>query len=152
MLSRTLPLSLAVLIGLLAPQAVLAGPKGCPPGLAKKSIPCDPPGRAKRWQIGERLGPDVAWYEVTDWDRYGLSEPRDGSRYIRIDDEILAPLPRKGHAPELPLAALSRAGDAPDRVQVVLVDRDRDVVAVLRGAVHHDRAAARATERLRRVG
>lgn len=86
---RTLTLVLVVLTGLPAPQAALAGPKGCPPGLAKKAVPCVPPGNAKRWQIGERLGADVAWYEVTDWDRYGLSEPRDGNRYIRIDDEIL---------------------------------------------------------------
>ena len=62
---------------------------GCPPGLAKKSEPCVPPGQAKKWMLGERLPIRTPWYEVRDWERFGLPEPLDGSRYVRVDNEIL---------------------------------------------------------------
>lgn len=89
MRSHTLLLPLFALLGLVPMDAALAGPKGCPPGLAKKAVPCVPPGQAKKWRLGERLPADVAWYRIDDWDRYGLPEPRDGSRYIMIDSEVL---------------------------------------------------------------
>lgn len=62
---------------------------GCPPGLAKKAVPCVPPGQAKKWMLGERLPIRTSWYEVRDWERFGLPEPLDGSRYVRVDNEIL---------------------------------------------------------------
>lgn len=68
---------------------VHAGPKGCPPGLAKKAVPCVPPGHAKAWRMGERLPSDLRWYEVRDWNRYGLPAPPPGSQYVLIDNEIL---------------------------------------------------------------
>ncbi len=85
-------LSLAALtlaaMSLLAVPAV-AGPKGCPPGLAKKAVPCVPPGQAKRWIVGERLPIDTPWHELREWKQLGLPDPLDGSRYIRVDNEVL---------------------------------------------------------------
>lgn len=86
---RLFALGLTAMLALFPTHAALAGPKGCPPGLAKKAVPCVPPGQAKKWRIGERLSADAAWYRIDDWDRYGLPEPRDGSRYIMIDNEVL---------------------------------------------------------------
>lgn len=63
--------------------------KNCPPGLAKKAVPCVPPGQARKWAIGDTVPTNVAWYEVRDWDLYGLPEPIAGSRYIRIDNDVL---------------------------------------------------------------
>lgn len=69
---------------------VVAGPKGgCPPGLAKKAVPCVPPGHAKGWVVGERLPLQTPWYELRDWRKMGLPRPLDGSRYIRVDNEVL---------------------------------------------------------------
>ena len=89
LLLPALLLPLVASLGLLGPHPALAGSKGCPPGLAKKAVPCVPPAQAKKWRMGERLPSDVAWYQIDDWDRYGLPEPLDGSRYVRIDNEIL---------------------------------------------------------------
>lgn len=63
--------------------------KDCPPGLAKKAVPCVPPGQVRKWALGETVPTNVAWYEVRDWDLYGLPEPIAGSRYIRIDNDVL---------------------------------------------------------------
>lgn len=86
---RILSISAVVLVmaGLSAP--VMAGPKGCPPGLAKKAVPCVPPGQAKAWVLGERLPADTPWYELRDWRQLGLPKPDDGSRYVRVGSEIL---------------------------------------------------------------
>ena len=78
-----------VVLAALAASPALAGGKGCPPGLAKKAVPCVPPGQAAKWTIGERLPISTPWYMVTDWERFGLPEPLDGSRYVRVDDQIL---------------------------------------------------------------
>lgn len=85
---KTALLAIALTMSLLS-APVLAGPKGCPPGLAKKSVPCVPPGQAKVWQLGARLPANVAWYEVRDWNRYGLPSPLEGSRYVMVGSEIL---------------------------------------------------------------
>lgn len=85
---RITTIALLVFGGLSAP-ALAGNGKGCPPGLAKKAVPCVPPGQAMKWQIGERLPISTPWYEVRDWDRFGLPEPLDGSRYVRVDNEIL---------------------------------------------------------------
>lgn len=76
-----------VMAGLSAPA--MAGPKGCPPGLAKKAVPCVPPGQAKAWMLGERLPADTPWYELRDWRRFGLPEPMEGSRYVRVGTDVL---------------------------------------------------------------
>lgn len=78
-----------MVFGMLGAPAMAGGNKGCPPGLAKKAVPCVPPGQAMKWQLGQRLPIDTPWYEVRDWDRFGLPEPMDGSRYVRVDNEIL---------------------------------------------------------------
>lgn len=74
---------------LLAAPVVADSAKGCPPGLAKKAVACVPPGQAAKWQVGARLPMSTPWYEVRDWKRLGLREPQDGSRYVRVDNEIL---------------------------------------------------------------
>lgn len=85
---RLVAMVLMIASGLGAP-AFAGNGKGCPPGLAKKAVPCVPPGQAKKWQLGERLPISTPWYVVNEWDRYGLPEPLDGSRYVRVDNEIL---------------------------------------------------------------
>ncbi|HHW33010.1 MAG TPA: hypothetical protein GXX24_02540 [Paracoccus solventivorans] len=60
----------------------------CPPGLAKKSPSCIPPGQAKRLRVGS----------VLDWNRahlvrqpglYGLAGAPDGQRYAIVDGQLL---------------------------------------------------------------
>lgn len=85
------PIVVLVLLSISLGQfgAVMAETQSCPPGLAKKSVPCVPPGQAKKWVLGNTVPTNVAWYEVRDWDLYGLPEPIAGSRYIRIDNDVL---------------------------------------------------------------
>lgn len=78
---------LAFALPLSAPAT--AGAKGCPPGLAKKAVPCVPPGHAKAWRAGDRLPGDRTWPVLQDWDRYGLPAPPEGSRYVLVDEDIL---------------------------------------------------------------
>lgn len=85
---RLATVALLVASSLSAP-AFAGNGNGCPPGLAKKAVPCVPPGQAKKWMLGERLPIRTPWYEVRDWERFGLPEPLDGSRYVRVDNEIL---------------------------------------------------------------
>lgn len=68
------------------------GNGGCPPGLAKKAVPCTPPGHSKslRPHVGDRLDR----YEhilIVDHDRYGLRGPgpyyRVGEYIARVDRE-----------------------------------------------------------------
>ena len=84
-----LALSLAALAAIATPLPAQAGPQHCPPGLAKKAVPCVPPGQAKKWQVGNRIPGGVPWYEVRDWDRYDLPAPPDGSRYVLIDNDLV---------------------------------------------------------------
>ena len=71
---------------------------GCPPGLAKKAMPCVPPGQAKRlFNVGQRvplgynglLGYDRLPYDVRS--RYALDP---ASRYIYRDDYLYRVDPR----------------------------------------------------------
>ena len=85
------------LISLLAASVALpapAQPAHCPPGLAKKTPACVPPGQARKgvtareWRRGDR----VAGYDyviIRDWDRYRLDPPSRGEQYIRIADSLL---------------------------------------------------------------
>ena len=64
----------------------------CPPGLAKKNLPCIPPGQAKKYapHYGTRIG-DVLrggdYVVIRDPRRYDL-EQRRGWDYYRDDDRI----------------------------------------------------------------
>lgn len=86
-----------VLSALLASAAALpaAGqPPHCPPGLAKKTPACVPPGLANKGATGRewRRGDRVSGYDyivIRDWDRYRLAPPRSGEQYIRIADNLL---------------------------------------------------------------
>ena len=66
--------------------------QGCPPGLAKKSPSCVPPGQAKRDDIrygrgvGDRLRVED-YVLVRDLNRYHV-ERREGWRYYRSDDQL----------------------------------------------------------------
>ncbi len=82
----------ALLLGLAtvaAPLPSVAGAGGCPPGLAKKSVPCVPPGQARKWQVGDRIPVTTPWYEIRNWDRYDLPAPPTGSRYVMIDSDLV---------------------------------------------------------------
>lgn len=72
---------------------------GCPPGLAKKSPACVPPGQAKK-HVAPRhdRGPVVRVGQRLDWDtvrlvrdpsRYGLPPARAGERYAIADGRLL---------------------------------------------------------------
>ncbi|WP_281972161.1 hypothetical protein [Ruegeria faecimaris] len=70
----------------IAPQGgiVATGNAGhCPPGLAKKNVPCVPPGQAnKLYRNGEFINGDYRW--IDDPFRYGLNR---GS-YVRAGDYV----------------------------------------------------------------
>lgn len=105
-----------VLAATLSLAAVLAAPveakdKGCPPGLAKKAVPCMPPGQAKKWHDddrghkeehdhdrhhsrhdwheGDRIRDDYVLIPHAEWERMHLRDYRDGSRYLQVDNQIL---------------------------------------------------------------
>lgn len=52
----------------------------CPPGLAKKSPACIPPGQAKKYSRR-----DHDWDRDRDWDRYIRIGDRIDDRWVRID-------------------------------------------------------------------
>ncbi len=84
-------LGLALILSILSAPVVFAQPKGCPPGLAKKSPPCVPPGLAKKGGQGDRsiqyiLGPDGRVYQVGD--------SLDGFRPIILDARRARRLPQ----------------------------------------------------------
>ena len=60
----------------------------CPPGLAKKSPACVPPGQAKKGLVvGEYVDLDLV-HIITRPGLYGLGEPNDG-RYAIVDGRLL---------------------------------------------------------------
>ena len=77
-------------LGMLGAGAVNAQPAHCPPGLAKKAVPCVPPGQVnKSLRAGDRLPAGLDYVIIRDHDRYGLPRPSRGSRYVRVDNDIL---------------------------------------------------------------
>ncbi|WP_170760422.1 hypothetical protein [Ruegeria lacuscaerulensis] len=66
-------------------NVVVQGKAGhCPPGLAKKAVPCVPPGQAKKlYNKGDYITRDYRW--INDPYRYGLR--RDGY-YVRAGDYV----------------------------------------------------------------
>jgi hypothetical protein len=69
--------------------------RNCPPGLAKKSVPCVPPGQAKK---AYRSGYDDDRYEREDHHRYRVGDRFDRDRYPyeRIDNYNRWDLPPVG--------------------------------------------------------
>lgn len=64
----------------------------CPPGLAKKSPACVPPGQAKKHDIRLGIGDLIDWNDVhvvTRPGRYGLSMPPSGNRYAIVDGQLV---------------------------------------------------------------
>lgn len=84
--------SLTIITAMTAALAFSPGPgeaQGCPPGLAKKSPACVPPGQAKKggWGRGDVLTGNYVL--VRDRDRYRLPPLRQGEQYYRMGDRIL---------------------------------------------------------------
>jgi hypothetical protein len=76
--------ALALAAGL---PAMGAGPDGCPPGLAKKAVPCAPPGQVRKaLRVGDRLPPDGI--RLDDPARLGLLRLGNGESYYRIGDTV----------------------------------------------------------------
>jgi len=74
--------ALAVLGTPLAAQQ--GGPKGCPPGLAKKNNGCLPPGQAKKlYEQGHRFDPNFNGYTRYDQIPYDLRRQYDLDPYGR---------------------------------------------------------------------
>ena len=106
-----LRLVLAAALALAAPLSMPAEAKdkSCPPGLAKKAVPCVPPGQAKKWHgdrghdeehdhdrdhdhdwhHGDRIRGDYVLIPRAEWERLRLRDYRDGSTYLEKDDQIL---------------------------------------------------------------
>ncbi len=55
----------------------------CPPGLAKKAIPCVPPGQAKKYRRGDYIYD--GYVRIDDPDRWGL---RRNGYYVRAGDYV----------------------------------------------------------------
>ena len=88
-MNRLVPIALAVVTALAIPAApATAGPKGCPPGLAKKTPACVPPGQAKKGVTGRDWQARPERYEAGDRisrDRY--ERLREGDRIIFDGEE-----------------------------------------------------------------
>lgn len=61
----------------------------CPPGLAKKNNGCMPPGQAKKWKKGHPLSSDVIYYDLPSALVVELGIPSEGSRYVRVANDVL---------------------------------------------------------------
>jgi hypothetical protein len=87
----------ALLAALMAAGPALADKKGfCPPGLAKKSPACVPPGQAKKHDDDDRdhlrrgvVIRDYDYHLIRYPDRYGLDPLRAGERYYVVNGQIL---------------------------------------------------------------
>jgi hypothetical protein len=86
------PVILLTALCLAAALPAHAGNGHCPPGLAKKSPACMPPGQAMKYQRGPRIGDRISDYHyhlIRYPDRYDLQPLRSGERYYVIDGQIL---------------------------------------------------------------
>lgn len=90
---RNLLLLPAVFAAISVGGGAMAKDKHCPPGLAKKSPACVPPGQAKKRRYhdprrGDRIDDydDYAW--LRDYDRYDLPRLPQGQRYYVLGDRI----------------------------------------------------------------
>ncbi len=91
-LESCLAAGLAALFILCSTAPVDAGKNDghCPPGLAKTSPECVPPGQTKkRYKEGERLSHSDAYRVIRDHRRFGLRAPPRGGIYVELDGELL---------------------------------------------------------------
>ena len=73
-----------------APRHVRVDAVRCPPGLAKKSPACVPPGQARKGGLTVGDVVDLGHVHIiTDPGRYGLSLPPDGARYAVVDGRLV---------------------------------------------------------------
>ena len=106
--------ALALAFAVVPNAGIAAGPKGCPPGLAKKSPACVPPGQAKKgvtaeeWSRGDRVNDDR--YDVL---REGDRIVFNGNEYVVVERDGRLVLRRDGDFYRLPR-----------------LDRDRDYVQI----------------------
>lgn len=85
--SALMMLSAALLTAGLAMQPAAAGPKNCPPGLAKKNNGCLPPGQAKkRYTVGEPLPSDI---DIVLFPDDGLPRLDPGEIFVEVDGDVL---------------------------------------------------------------
>jgi hypothetical protein len=75
-----------------AAAPALAKNVNCPPGLAKKAVPCVPPGLAKKsvryFGPGDYVG-DYDYHYIRYPDRYLLPPLPPGERYVIIGNQLL---------------------------------------------------------------
>lgn len=91
---RNMLLLPAVLAAVSAGGSAMAKDKHCPPGLAKKSPACVPPGQAKKMghhrdpRRGDRIDDydDYSW--LRDYDRYDLPRLPPGQRYYVLNGRL----------------------------------------------------------------
>lgn len=90
---QTLRIILATALALSLTPAFAAGKSGhCPPGLAKKGVPCVPPGLAKKgatWQEGDVVEHDDITHVIRYPDRYELPPLIAGEEYVVIGNRIV---------------------------------------------------------------
>ena len=80
-------LTILLLSAALASPAAAQGRNGCPPGLAKKSPACVPPGQVgKAWREGDRY--DGPWAPI-EWWEYDLPRPRANETWVRVSDDVV---------------------------------------------------------------
>lgn len=66
------------------------GRGNCPPGLAKKNNGCLPPGQAKkRYQVGQRLSPEVVYVDAPADLVVKLQPPPSGHKYAIVDGDLV---------------------------------------------------------------
>lgn len=88
---RNMLLFPAVLAAVSVGSGAVAKNKHCPPGLAKKSPACVPPGQARKRRDprrGDRIDDydDYAW--LHDYDRYDLPRLPRGQRYYVVGNRV----------------------------------------------------------------
>ncbi|MBS0565295.1 MAG: excinuclease ABC subunit A [Proteobacteria bacterium] len=83
---------LALFLCLVFAPAAEAKSGRCPPGLAKKAVPCVPPGQAKKyyrtWERGDYLD-DGDYRPLLYPRRYGLPPLPAGQRYVIVGNRIM---------------------------------------------------------------
>lgn len=72
-----------------SPQAPGAQAGKCPPGLAKKGNGCQPPGQAKKWQLGQRVPTSVVLEPVPRSVVVQIGLPPPGHEFVRVATDIL---------------------------------------------------------------
>ena len=61
----------------------------CPPGLTRSYDGCMPPGKARKWKIGQPLQRNAVTYDLPPEIVARIGPPPSGHRYTRVDSDIL---------------------------------------------------------------